>query len=120
MGLPGTGSRRCAAEAKLAASTGSAWTDWCAGGFPASASWIRIRVCALTPFIQGRSRMPESRSYGSVQGVAGNRYPYRHPSFCYTPDSASPKPSADCRPENGYPPAMNRVSPLREFPAIIP
>ena len=29
------------------------------------------------PFIQGRSRMREIRSYGSVRGVAGDRYPYR-------------------------------------------
>jgi Reverse transcriptase (RNA-dependent DNA polymerase) len=77
MGLPGTGGRRYAAVANVAASTGSAWTDWCVGGFPASASCIRIRVSALTPFIQGRSRMRESRSYGSVRGVAGDRYPYR-------------------------------------------
>src|SRR5262249_7157175 len=63
-------------------------TDWCAGGFPASAC-IHIRMFALTPFIQGRSRMRESRSYGSVRGVAGDRYPFRDPhpypsvsSFC--------------------------------------
>jgi hypothetical protein len=37
------------------------------------------RVLALTPFIQGKSRMRESRSYGSVRGVAGDRYPYRDP-----------------------------------------
>ena len=35
------------------------------------------RLSALTPSIQGRSRMRESRSYGSVRGVAGDRYPYR-------------------------------------------
>jgi len=34
----------------------------------------------LTPFIQGKSRMREIRSYGSVRGVAGDRYPYRDPS----------------------------------------
>jgi hypothetical protein len=32
---------------------------------------------ALTPFIQGRSRLREIRSYGSVRGVAGDRYPCR-------------------------------------------
>ena len=35
------------------------------------------RWLALTPFIQGRSRMREIRPYGSVRGVAGNCYPYR-------------------------------------------
>ena len=57
------------------------WERRCAGGFPASASRIRIRVSALTPFIQGRSRMREIRSYGSVRGVAGDRYPYRDSFF---------------------------------------
>jgi hypothetical protein len=36
--------------------------------------------------------MRESRSYGSARGVAGDRYPYRDPSFSPAPDSASPKP----------------------------
>ena len=31
----------------------------------------------MTPFIQGKSRMREIRSYGSVRGVLGNRHPYR-------------------------------------------
>ena len=43
------------------------------------ASCIHIRVFALTPFIQGKSRMRETRSYGSVRGVLGNRHPYRDP-----------------------------------------
>jgi len=64
----------------VAISTGSAWTDWCAGGFPASASCNCTPVSALPPFIQGTSRMREIRSYGSVRGVAGDRYPYRDPS----------------------------------------
>src|ERR1035437_4165562 len=77
MRLPGIGGRRYAVGAGVAVSPGSAWTDWCASGYPASASCIRIRVFALTPFIQGRSRMREIRSYGSVRGVVGDRYPYR-------------------------------------------
>ena len=36
--------------------------------------------------------MRESRSYGSARGVAGDRYPYRDPSFCPTPDSIAPEP----------------------------
>ncbi len=35
------------------------------------------RLLALTPFIQGKSRMRETRSYGSVRGVPGDRHPYR-------------------------------------------
>src|ERR1039458_1519636 len=35
------------------------------------------RLSALTPFIQGRSRMREIRSYGSARGVVGDCYPYR-------------------------------------------
>ncbi|MGA3044629.1 MAG: hypothetical protein ABSF54_27970, partial [Bryobacteraceae bacterium] len=44
---------------------------------------IRIRVFALTLFIQGRSRMREIRSYGSVRGVVGDRYPYRDSQFFF-------------------------------------
>src|SRR6266436_2440582 len=35
------------------------------------------RLLALTPFIQGKSRMWEIRPYGSVRGVPGDRHPYR-------------------------------------------
>src|ERR1035441_1260971 len=77
MGKSVIGGTPYAVEARPAASTGIAWSDWCASGYPASASCIRIRVFALTPFIQGRSRMREIRSYGSVRGVVGDRYPYR-------------------------------------------
>jgi hypothetical protein len=35
---------------------------------------------ALTPSIRDKSRMREICSYGSVRGVAGDRYPYRDPS----------------------------------------
>src|ERR1022692_3804431 len=52
MRLPGIGGRRYAVGASVAVSIGSAWTVWCAGGFPAFASRIRIRVFALAPFIQ--------------------------------------------------------------------
>jgi hypothetical protein len=41
--------------------------------------YIRIRVFALTPSIQDKSRMREIRSYGSVRGASGNRCPYRDP-----------------------------------------
>ena len=36
--------------------------------------------------------MRESRSYGSARGVAGDRYPYRDPSFCLTADPIYPNP----------------------------
>ena len=54
--------------------------DWClssTGGFPRHGFYILTRVFALTPSIQDKSRMRETRSYGSVRGVAGDRYPYR-------------------------------------------
>src|ERR1017187_3863540 len=98
MRLPGIGGRRYAVGASVAVSIGSAWTVRCAGGFPAFASRIRIRVFALAPFIQGRSRMREIRSYGSVRGVAGDRYPYRdcsktHELKCSFRPAATPKKS---------------------------
>ena len=38
-------------------------------------------MCAEgSAMIRGKSRMRESRSYGSVRGVPGNRHPYRDPS----------------------------------------
>jgi hypothetical protein len=52
-------------------------------------------VCALTPLIRGRSRMRESRSYGSARGVAGDRYPYRDPQTFRTP-AANPNPLPSC------------------------
>jgi len=37
-------------------------------------------MCAEgSAMIRGKSRMRENRSYGSVRGVAGDRYPYRDP-----------------------------------------
>src|ERR1039457_5276563 len=96
MRLPGIGGRRYAVGASVAVSIGSAWTVWGAGGFPGVASRIRIRVFALAPFIQGRSRMREIRWYGSVRGVAGDRYPYRdcsktHELKCSFRPAATPK-----------------------------
>ena len=41
------------------------------------------RLLALTPFIQGKSRMRETRSYGSVRGVPGDRHPYRDSYFLF-------------------------------------
>ena len=38
---------------------------------------VRQAAFALTPSIQGRSRMREIRSYGSERGVLGDRHPYR-------------------------------------------
>src|SRR6185312_4299429 len=46
-------------------------------GFPDPRSCTLIRMYASTPLTQGRSRMRENRSYGSVRGAPGNRRPYR-------------------------------------------
>ena len=46
-------------------------------GFLFPKSSIRIRTCALTLDIRGRSRMQEFCPCGSVRGAPGNRRPYR-------------------------------------------
>src|SRR5260370_24594431 len=38
---------------------------------------IRIRSSGLPLSTQGKSRMRECRTYGSVRGVGGNAHPYR-------------------------------------------
>ena len=54
------------------------WPTQCGNRMSQGLKEVRqSRLLALTPFIQGRSRMREIRSYGSVRGVAGDRYPYR-------------------------------------------
>src|SRR6202011_3236469 len=50
---------------------------WLTGGFHRHEFYIRIRVFALTPNIQDKSRMREIRSYGSVRGALGDQSPYR-------------------------------------------
>ena len=44
---------------------------------PRARSCIRIRTCASTPNIRGKSRMQQFCTYGSVRGAPGNRRPYR-------------------------------------------
>src|SRR6266699_4235772 len=77
MASSGTGGMYSADGANEAASRGNAWSNWYAGGFRASASCILIRANAMTPPIQGKSRMREIRPYGSVRGVRGDSHPYR-------------------------------------------
>src|SRR3989442_3675477 len=43
---------------------------------------VRKVASALPLPIQGKSRMRQSRSYGSVRGVRGNSHPYRDIVFC--------------------------------------
>src|ERR1017187_8315952 len=100
MRLPGIGGRRYAVGASVAVSIGSAWTVWCARWIPSvriSHPYPSVRFGAIH-FIQGRSRMREIRSYGSVRGVAGDRYPYRdcsktHELKCSFRPAATPKKS---------------------------
>ena len=40
-------------------------------------SSTHILLCASTPNIQGKNRVREQRSHGSVRGVLSNRHPYR-------------------------------------------
>jgi len=58
---------------------GSALPQLPADGFHRHEYYIRIRVHALTPNIQDKSRMREIRPYGSVRGALGNQSPYRDP-----------------------------------------
>src|SRR5439155_17196740 len=50
---------------------------------------ILTRSSALPLPIQGKSRMRQSRSYGSVRGVRGNSHPYRDIVFCGLSGSSS-------------------------------
>src|SRR5205809_5461897 len=52
-------------------------TGWWTDGFPFPVFCILILWRASTPFIQGGSRMRESRTYGFVRGVPGDQHPYR-------------------------------------------
>ena len=65
-----------------------------------SASCIPIRANAMTPPIQGKSRMRETRSYGSVRGVRGDSHPYRDSSHA-SPRRHQHTAAAPCR---GNPP----------------
>jgi len=66
---------RAAGSAAGFRSTGSTglWSD----GFQFPVFCILILWRALTPVIQGGSRMRELRPYGFVRGVSGDRHPYR-------------------------------------------
>jgi hypothetical protein len=84
MGLGDSGGWYCAAGGNADPGPGSDWRLTPTDGFHPHGSCIRIRVFALTPSIQDRSRMRKIRSYGSVRGASGNRCPYRDPSTSAT------------------------------------
>ena len=69
--------RASAAEPAPPDDLGAVSAVWSIAGFPVPGSCIRIRTCASTPRIRGRSRMQQSCTYGSVRGAAGDRRPYR-------------------------------------------
>lgn len=50
----------------------------------------------LTPLIRGRSRVRESRSYGSARGAPGNPCPYRDPTLAFV---TTAKAGSTSRPE---------------------
>src|ERR1019366_98211 len=96
MRLPGIGGRRYAVGASVAVSIGSAWTVWCARWIPSvriSHPYPSVRFDAIHP---REEPYAEIRSYGSVRGVAGDRYPYRdcskaHELKCSFRPAATPK-----------------------------
>src|SRR5260370_28087667 len=76
-----SGGKRYAVEGSGGPGPGSALPLWLAGGFHRHEFYTRIRVFALTPNIQDKSRMRETRSYGSVRGALGDQSPYRDRNF---------------------------------------
>src|SRR5215472_3123677 len=79
MGSNGFGGTHCAAGDSGGPGPGSDSCRTANGGFHRYEFYIRIRANASTPNILDKSRMRETRSYGSVRGVSGDRHPYRDP-----------------------------------------
>src|ERR1700736_3661659 len=79
-----SGGKRYAVEGSGDPGPGSALQLWLTGGFHRHEFYIRIRVFALTPNIQDKSRMREIRSYGSVRGALGDQSPYRDHNYAVT------------------------------------
>src|SRR3979411_3171266 len=74
--------QRYAVEGSGGPGPGSSLYLWPAGGFHRHEFCTRIRVFALTPNIQDKSRMREIRQYGSVRGALGDQSPYRDLATC--------------------------------------
>src|ERR1700692_974612 len=72
-GAGDSGGNRYAVEGGGGPGPGSALPLWLAGGFHRHEFCTRIRVFALTPNIQDKSRMREIRPYGSVRGALGDQ-----------------------------------------------
>src|ERR1019366_5135437 len=98
MRLPGIGGSRYAVGASVAVSIGAHGPS----GAPVDSQrshLASVSECSLWRHSsKGRSRMREIRSYGSVRGVAGDRYPYRdcsktHELKCSFRPAATPKKS---------------------------
>ena len=83
-GCGDSGGKRYAVEGSGDPGPGSALHLWLAGGFHRHEFCTRIRVFALTPNIQDKSRMREIRSYGSVRGALGDQSPYRDGNFSFS------------------------------------
>src|SRR5215472_17462202 len=77
MGSNGFGGTHCAAGDSGGPGPGSDSCRTANGGFHRYEFYIRIRANASTPNILDKRRMRETRSYGSVRGVSGDRHPYR-------------------------------------------
>src|SRR3954451_11648462 len=74
---PYSGTGNYAGAARGRTWCGSRWRNWWTNFSPSPVSFIPGRVCGLPSNTQGRSRVRESRSLGSVRGDRGNSVPYR-------------------------------------------
>src|SRR5262249_13951646 len=72
----GSSCGRCGVGVSDIAYPGSASSASQTAGFPSLASFIHCPTRALPSSTQGRSRMAESVTFGSVERVQGNWYPY--------------------------------------------
>src|SRR4051794_33452320 len=74
---PYSGTGNYAGAARGRTWCGSRWRNWWTNFSPSPVSFILGQVCGLPSNTQGRSRVRESCSLGSVRGDRGNSVPYR-------------------------------------------
>ena len=89
-----SGCDRSGGAAKRIALIGGGRTSWLTTGSPNHESFTLGPTCGSPPDTRGRSRMRESRSYGSVRGALRNERPYRE-SPAPQPTPSAPPPATD-------------------------
>ena len=105
-----SGAARCRDAVSTVGSRGSGSSRSLMTGFLSRKSFFRGRSSALPSDTQGRSRMPESGTYGSVRGAAGNSRPL------YVADCSVNKHILLSSEENGEPlSSLRRMSPCGRF-----